>query len=210
MKKVSEFILSRLGVGVLAVAPIYLAALLLLKVMKSFAALMRPLAKLLPKWLPAEHFLSFLVVLIVCFLIGLVIRTPAGRATWKRMESFLLHPIPGYSIFRGLTQQLAGKAQNQEWKPALAEIEEALVPAFIVEEHVDGRFTVFVPSVPTPLAGAIYILTPDRVHPLDIPFTRAIKVVSNWGLGSKDLVAAMERTKIPFSRGVGDDVLTAP
>jgi uncharacterized membrane protein len=206
MKKLSEFILSRLGVGLLAVAPIYLAALLLLKVMKSLTALLRPLAKLLPKWLPAEHILSLLVVLFVCFLIGLVVRTPAGRATWKRMENSLLHGIPGYSIFRSLTQQLAGKAQNQEWKPALAEIEEALVPAFIVEEHVDGRFTVFVPSVPTPLAGAIYILTPDRVHPLDIPFTRAIKAVSNWGLGSKDLVAAMT----PSSRGARDDVLTAP
>jgi hypothetical protein len=33
------------------------------------------------------------------------------------------------------------------------EIEEALVPAFIIEELDDGRFTVFVPSVPTPFAG---------------------------------------------------------
>jgi hypothetical protein len=29
----------------------------------------------------------------------------------------------------------------------------------------DGRFTVFVPSASTPLAGAVYILTGDRVHP---------------------------------------------
>ena len=32
------------------------------------------------------------------------------------------------------------------WKPVLAEIEDALVPAFIVEELDDERFTVFVPS----------------------------------------------------------------
>jgi hypothetical protein len=44
------------------------------------------------------------------------------------------------------------------WKPALAEIEEALVPAFIIEELEDGRFTVFVPSGATPFAGAVYIL----------------------------------------------------
>ena len=192
VKKVSKFILTRLGVGVLAVAPIYLAALLLFKVMKSCTAVVRPLAKLRPKGLPAEHFLSFLLVLIVCFLIGLMVRTPAGRASWGRMESSLLQGIPGYALFRSLTQQLAGKTQDQAWKPALAEIEEALVPAFIIEELDDGRFTVFVPSVPTPLAGAIYILTPDRVHPLSIPFTQAIQAVSRWGSGSKDLVAAME------------------
>ena len=64
---------------------------------------------------------------------------------------------------------------------------------FIIEELEDGgRLTVFVPSVPTPLAGAVYILTADRVHPLNIPFTQAVKVISRWGSGSKELVAAME------------------
>ena len=33
------------------------------------------------------------------------------------------------------------------------------------------RCTVFVPSGPTPLAGAVYILSRDRVHPLDLPCT---------------------------------------
>jgi uncharacterized membrane protein len=88
---------------------------------------------------------------------------------------------------------MAGKSEENIWKPALAEIEDALVPAFIVEELDDGRFTVFVPSVPTPFAGAVYILGRDRVHPVDIPFTQAIKTVSRWGSGSKDLVAAMEK-----------------
>jgi hypothetical protein len=81
------------------------------------------------------------------------------------------------------------------WKPALAEIEEALAPAFIIEELEDGRYTVFVPSVPTPFAGAVYILERERVHPLDIPFTQAVKVVSRWGQGSKELAAALERNK---------------
>jgi hypothetical protein len=30
------------------------------------------------------------------------------------------------------------------------------------------------------------------VHPLDVPFTQALKSVSRWGSGSKELVAAME------------------
>jgi uncharacterized membrane protein len=79
------------------------------------------------------------------------------------------------------------------WKPALAEIEEALVPAFIIEEFDDGRFTVFVPSSPTPITGTVYILTGDRVHPLDVPFTHAIRAVSRWGMGSKELVSIHEK-----------------
>ena len=92
-----------------------------------------------------------------------------------------------------MTQQVAGDNRQNVWKPALVEIEEALVPAFIIEEFEDGRYTVFVPSIPTPLAGAVYILDRKRVHPLDVPFTEALKAVSKWGSGAKDLVAAMER-----------------
>jgi uncharacterized membrane protein len=92
-------------------------------------------------------------------------------------------------------QQLAGEGRENVWKPALAEIEDGLVPAFIIEELDDGRLTVFVPSVPTPLAGAVYILNRARVHPLNVPFTQAIKSVSRWGSGSKDLVAAMAKAE---------------
>lgn len=61
-------------------------------------------------------------------------------------------------------------------KPALAEIEEARVPAFlIIEEPDDGRFTVFVPSVSRPLAETVDILSRERVHSLDVRFTMAIK-----------------------------------
>jgi uncharacterized membrane protein len=52
---------------------------------------------------------------------------------------------------------------------------------------------VFVPSIPTPLVGAVYILDRDRVHLLDVPFTDAVKSISRWGSGSKDMVAAMRR-----------------
>lgn len=195
MKKFGKFAVSAFAAGLLVVAPIYLAALLLLKAMNSLIGLVRPLAKLLPEWLPAEHVLSLLLVLIICFLVGVGVRTQMGRTAWERIENALFHRVPGYELFRSLTQRLAGESETQAWKPALAEIEEALVPAFIIEELDDGRFTVFVPSVPTPLAGAIYILSPDRVHPLSVPFTQAVKAVSRWGSGSKELVAAMEQEK---------------
>jgi len=47
VKKLGDFIVSRLVAGMLVLAPIYLAALLLLKAMKSLTGLLRPLAKLL-------------------------------------------------------------------------------------------------------------------------------------------------------------------
>src|SRR4029453_9895666 len=114
-----------------------------------------------------------------------------GRAARDRVESSLFERIPGYGVLRSLTQQIAGYGEEKVWKPALAEIEDALVPAFIIEEFVDGRYTIFVPSVPTPLAGAVYVLGPERVHPLNVPFTVAIKSISRWGAGCRDLVGTL-------------------
>jgi uncharacterized membrane protein len=192
MKYAREFVVNAVVGGVVVILPLYLALLLLLKGMQTAAGLVRPVASLLPDWLPAEDVLSFLVVLIICFAVGLAVRTPAGRAIRERMEISFFSRIPGYSLFRSLTQRLAGKTDEYAWKPAMIEIEDALVPAFIIEEHDDGRFTVFVPSVPTPLAGAVYVLSRERVHPVDVPFTQAVQTVSRWGSGSKELVAAVK------------------
>jgi len=191
MKRAWVFTTKALGAGLLIVVPVYLSLLLLLKAMGSIAGLVRPIAALLPDWFPAENVLALLAVLIVCFVVGAAVVTPSGRRLREKMERSLFDRIPGYSLLRSLTQQVAGKSDETAWQPALVEIEEALVPAFIIEEHEDGRYTVFVPSVPTPLAGAVYVLSRERVHPLDVPFTQAIKSVSRWGQGSKELVAAM-------------------
>ena len=136
--------------------------------------------------------LSLLLVLVGCFLIGAALRTRVGYGLWNRVEKAFFERIPGYALIRSLTQRMAEEDREAAWKPALVEVEEALVPAFIIEELGDGRFTVFVPSIPTPLAGAVYILTAERVHPLNVPFTQAIKTISRWGSGSKHLVAVME------------------
>jgi len=132
-------------------------------------------------------------MLTICFLIGVAVRTRAGQAVRERIERTFFERIPGYALIRSLTHQVAGESRENVWKPALFESDEALIPAFIIEEFEDGRYTVFVPSIPTPFAGAVYILDRKRVHPVDVPFTEAIKTVSRWGSGSKDLVAAMER-----------------
>jgi uncharacterized membrane protein len=191
LKRAGSFVTSAVIGGLFIVVPVYLAVLLLLKGMKAVAGPVRPLAKLLPEWVPAERLLSLLLVFLLCFLVGAAIRTRVGLAVLERVEVSVLQRIPGYDLIRSFTHRLAGDGDEKAWKPVLAEIEDALVPAFLIEELDDGRLTVFVPSVPTPLAGAVYILVPERVHIVDVPFTQAIRTVARWGSGSRELVAAM-------------------
>ena len=176
----------------LIIIPVYLAILLLLKGMKSVANLVRPFALLLPDWLPAEELLSLLLVLALCVVVGAAVGTGTGERIRGWLETNVFERIPGYALLRSLAYQVAGGRRESTWKPALYQTDEGLVPGFIIERLDDGRYAVFVPSIPTPFAGAVYILDAQRVHPVDVPFTDAVRVVSRWGSGAKDLVAAME------------------
>jgi uncharacterized membrane protein len=195
MKKAFVFITKTVLVGLLIIIPLYLAILLVLKGMKSVLNLVRPLADLLPDSLPADQIVSLLFVLVICFLVGMAVRTRMGQSGRQWIEKTFFERIPGYALLRSLTERMVGEGNENVWKPALIEIEDALVPGFIIEEFVDGRYTVFVPSIPTPFAGAVYILERQRVHPVDVPFTEAIKVISRWGSGSQALVIAMEKAE---------------
>jgi uncharacterized membrane protein len=191
MKRVWKSVAAALVAGLLVLVPLYLAILLLLKAMMSVGKLVSPLVAVLPDWIPGEKLVALVVILVACLVVGFAVRTAGGHAVRRRIERAFFEKIPGYELLRSLTQRLAGDSGETAWQPALVEIEEALVPGFIIEALEDGRFTVFVPSVPTPLAGAVYVLDGARVHPLDVPFTQAVKSISRWGQGSGELVAAM-------------------
>jgi uncharacterized membrane protein len=185
--------------GLLIIVPAYLAILLLLKAMQSVANLVRPFTQLLPAWVPAQALLSLLLILAICLIVGASVGTVIGKRVRNWIERIIFERIPGYALLRSLTQQVAGQSRDSTWKAALFQSDEALIPAFIIEEFEDGRYTVFVPSIPTPFAGAVYVLDRSRVHPVDVPFTDAVQVISRWGSGAKDLVAAMETRYVETS-----------
>jgi uncharacterized membrane protein len=193
MKKSLVFVARAVLGGLLVVVPIYLAILVLLKGMKTVAGLVQPFTFLLPDWFPAEKALSLVLVLMICFLIGVAVLTRTGRAVRDRIEKGFFLRIPGYTLFRSLTQQVMGDKRQSIWKPALVQMGQSLVTAFIIEELEDGRYTIFIPSIPTPISGSVHILDRKWVHPLDVPLAQALKAISRWGSGTKDLVAAMEK-----------------
>jgi len=191
MQRIAEFTKTTLIGGVLVVLPIYVSALLLVKTLSGIVALLSPVTAQLPADAQFRRIIAFLIVVLVCFVAGLLVRTGTGLRAKNAFERMLLDKIPGYTLLRGLAGRLAGENKSEMFTVALAEIEEALVPAFIVEELDDGRYVIFVPSVPTPAAGAIYIIARERVHLVDVSFTKAVSVISKWGAGAGDLIKAL-------------------
>ena len=177
--------------------PIYVYILLLLKAISGLIALVNPITAGIPASVEFRGVLAILVLVAICFITGLIVRTGPGLRAKNAFEEAVLSRLPGYSLLRGLAGRIAGRADEPTFAPALVEIEEALVPALIIEELEDGSYTVLVPSVPTPMAGALYILPRDRVHPVDVSFTTALKVFTKWGTGAGEFVRAMQLASAP-------------
>ena len=49
------------------------------------------------------------------------------------------------------------------------------------------------------MAGSLYILPSDGVHPVDLPFTKAISVFSKWDTGAGEYVRAMKQAQRPLA-----------
>ena len=192
MRTIAEFMKTTLIGGLLIVLPVYIAVLLILKALQGLVAAVKPITAAIPGSVKFEEILAILILAAICFIAGLIVRTRAGLRAKNVIERRVLQRLPGYTLLRGLTGRVMGQADDPAFAPCLAEIEEALVPALIVEKLENGSFTVLVPSVPTPMAGAVYILPPERVHPVDVPFTTALRVFTKWGAGSSEFVQAME------------------
>lgn len=193
MKAIAEFTKTTLIGGVLVVIPIYLSILLLLKAVAGVAGLVSPITEGLPTTLPFRELVAVLILIASCFVCGIALRTGPGLRAKNALERSLLEKIPGYALIRGLAGRIVGKQDEQTFTVVLAEIEEALVPAFLVEDCDEEHCVIFVPSVPTPAAGSIYIIARTRVHTVDVPFTHAVSVISKWGAGSSELLAGMKR-----------------
>ena len=187
MKGLAELTKTTLIGGLLIVLPIYLSILMVGKTLSAIGTLLSPVTSAIPAGAQFRQVIAVLIVLAVCFVAGIIVRTGPGLRAKNALERSVLERIPGYAMVRGLTARVSGDEREGAFRPALVEIEDALSPGFIIEELADGRYTVLVPSVPTPAAGALFIMPRERVHPIDVPFTQAVKVISKWGAGAGEL-----------------------
>ena len=192
MKAVADFVKLTLVGGVLFLIPFVAIVLIVGHALKIAVEALAPVARLAPARTIAGvvvvDALAIVGVVALCFVVGLLIRTARGRALGERLEYLMLSRVPGFTLIKSAARGMAGVEAGSEVSVALARIEDAWVLAFIVERPVDGLYTVFVPSAPTPAAGSIYYLTEERLRPLDVPVGTAMACVMRLGVGSRELL----------------------
>lgn len=191
MKQSVAFVKTTALGGFFLILPIAVIAILLGQVVAALAGV----AQSLTQWSPVESvwgvevalLVALALVLLLCFLAGLVVRTAFGGRAVARLERVVLERIPGYAIVKNLTQRFApGTEGNVAFARLQANGARALV--FVVEELEDGGVVVFLPMAPTPTVGTVHVVRPEDLQHLEVSMADAVTCLTQWGIGVRDLL----------------------
>jgi len=191
MKTIIHFIWKTTIIGVLFIAPLLLVLVLVREAIRMISRVLGPIAEHLPFppafGLAKPDIAAAILLVVVVFVAGLISQTSLGTSLRITMEQLILRKMPGYTLFKSIVKGSAGVGGG-ELKVVLANLDEAWLIGFIIEQHDDGLLTVFVPSAPTPTAGSIYFLTERQVKRLDVSVSAAVKCIKELGVGSRALL----------------------
>ena len=196
MKNLVQFFKTTLAGGFFFLLPAVLMYLIFGQIFDLAIALGTPIADLLPEnafgGVETDRIIATLLLLVVCFLAGLAMKTQIGLRIETWLEKTILEPIPGYSILRKFSQTISAD-QSNAFQAAIVQVSDGLrTPALIVEEHSSGDYTVLFPIAPTPTLGTLQIVSRERVQKVETPMPGALEPFLNWGVGTEKLLNAAQ------------------
>ena len=198
MKKFLEFLKTTIIGGFLVLLPVVVVLLLLSLAVATLITAIEPLMEILPikglGGLAVTTLVAILLLLVFCFLTGLLVQMRIGRLGKEWVERLLLERLPGYIMFKNLTRRIAGE-EGIEFAPGLMDLygSEARALGFIIEEHENGTFTIFIPLSPMATVGQVFVLPESQVQKLEVKFVDVVNSLTQWGMESKKLIQPLLR-----------------
>ena len=127
---------------------------------------------------------SILVLVLISFVAGIVVRTAIGGRLTRWSETSLLGRLPHYQLIKSMAEGLAHIESASGLKPALVSIEDGWQIGYLLEQLENGWVAVFLPQAPTPMSGNIMYFPANRVRSLGITMVQAMSIVKAIGVGS--------------------------
>ncbi|MBV1879841.1 MAG: DUF502 domain-containing protein [Pseudomonadales bacterium] len=147
----------------------------------------------MPEWL--GDFCVLVIISVLCFVIGGLVSTSAGRWIHTHFDKYLIRLAPGYKLIKEIVNQFFGDKANSPFangEVAKAKIfggaSQTTVTAIVTARHGDGSFTVFVPTGPNPTSGNMYHLPALQVQLFpQVKVEDAMRTIIACGAGSGEL-----------------------
>ncbi|WP_226702379.1 DUF502 domain-containing protein [Microbulbifer elongatus] len=200
MTRIKTFVTLTLLGGLAVVLPIAIFVMLFQWLFGQISEMVAPATQ----WMQAhtqfkDNFARLVVIALIlglCFVIGLLVKTSVGRWAHKHLDHWLGKLAPGYNTIKDLVLQFIGGAGSEgvlSGPVARARIHGAgnplSVTAIVTSQHANGDYTVYVPTAPVPTSGFVYHLPPECVEILPhVTVEAAMKSIVACGSGSGPLL----------------------
>ncbi|MBW1725925.1 MAG: hypothetical protein JRJ33_11375 [Deltaproteobacteria bacterium] len=160
MKQLLEFLRTTALGGLFVLLPLLLLYLLLSEALGLIVVLAGPIADLFPK---------------------------ASLGRW--IERMVLNRLPVYKALKSLTTGFAEAGKDGAFKTAVLKSsngEREIV--YVIEDYGNGQHTVLLPLAPTAFSGFVKVVDRDRLEILDANLGDVSRVLSHWGVGTRNLL----------------------
>lgn len=180
--------------GVVFLVPVVIIVLVLAQAVDLMLVVAEPMADVIPidsvAGVALANVIAAAILVILCFLAGLLARTAPAKKLVDSMESAVLQGIPGYSLIKGFTSALSPE-KTAHMKPVLVSRGHTSRIGLEVERVGDEHVAVYFPSSPNAWSGIVEIVTAGQVKPLDTPITSVFAHAEGLGRGTGDILAVV-------------------
>lgn len=179
--------------GLVFLLPLIVVLALLAEAFRIVLDVAEPLSRLVPLerigGVAVASLLAVLLLVLLCFLVGLLARTTIARRLRGRLEAKVLAGVPFYAFVKSMFSSAAPADGEEGLKPVLVRFDDYGQIAFEVERLAGGEVVVFLPSAPNPWTGVVQLVAAERVTALPATVLGSVRSIQQLGIGSGDLLA---------------------
>lgn len=193
MRRIRNFLTTTLIGGLVVILPIAIFIFFVNFLIGFVNNLLQPIAGIISRifddWSGiVAQIISFLVVVLFCFMVGIFIRTRIGNNIFSYIEKQWLLKLPLYGTIKETIKQFFGNEKTPFTKVVLVDIfnNGTRMTGFVTDELPNGKLTIFVPTGPNPTNGFIFHVDEEQVEYLDTNTEDAMRSIIGVGVGSAD------------------------
>lgn len=196
MKAISQFVINTITGGIFLLLPLAVILVILQKIYGIVSKILRPVASHLPDHmfgLDGNQIVSIFILIIFCFIAGLLFRSKLVRNLIDKLEDGFLSAIPGYTLIMTNVADKLHHEDDDTLVPVLVQLDESRVFGLLTAEG-GGSCSVYVPGAPDFKSGNVHIFPAERVRKLDIPASAVSKNMRHLGKDSLQLLPKIPDT----------------
>lgn len=199
MKRLKKFVLTVFLGGVAVILPVAILFKVFAWLFEWITEMIEPLTSFIiattHTGLLVAQSLSVASILLICFLIGLLVKTTWGKWIQSMTERWFLERVPGYKTLKELLSNIQPDQKRDFSRPVLISLDksENYFMGFVTDQYDDDHYAVFIPTSPSPVNGFVVQTNREHIKFVETKPEGMMKTVISCGVGSADIVASIQR-----------------